>query len=102
MPAEVRAIRREDVDGAAERAVDAARACGADALVVPGDLWDAENVPAAAIHRLLEALASFAPRPVFVAPGNHDFAGAGGWYDPSVLAALGMRAWPENVVVFRG
>ena len=39
--------------------------------------------------------------PVFVAPGNHDFAGPGGFYDPSVLAALGMRSWPENVVVFR-
>ncbi len=101
MPPDVRAVRREEVDGAAERAVDAAKACGADALLVPGDLWDAENVPASAVHRLLEALASFAPRPVFVAPGNHDFAGAGGWYDPSVLAALGMRAWPENVVVFR-
>ncbi len=101
MPPEVRAARREDVDGAAERAVEAAKGCGADVLVVPGDLWDAENVPAAAVHRLLEAFASFAPRPVFVAPGNHDFAGAGGWYDASLLAALGMRAWPANVVVFR-
>ncbi len=101
MPPDVRAVRREEVDAAAERAVEAAKACGADALVVPGDLWDAENVAAASIHRLLDALASFAPRPVFVAPGNHDFAGAGGWYDASVLAALGMRAWPANVVVFR-
>ena len=100
MPPEVRAARREEVDGAPERAVEAAKACDADALVVPGDLWDAENVAAATIHRLLEAFASF-ERPVFVAPGNHDFAGAGGWYDPSVLSALGMRAWPENVVVFR-
>jgi DNA repair exonuclease SbcCD nuclease subunit len=101
MPPEVRGVRRDEVDGAAERAVEAAKGCGADALVVPGDLWDAENAPPSSIHRLLEALASFAPRPVFVAPGNHDFAGAGGWYDPSVLAALGMRAWPANVVVFR-
>lgn len=101
LPAEVRAARREEVDGAAARAVDAARACGADALLVPGDLWDAENVAAATVHRLLEAFASFAPRPVFVAPGNHDFAGAGGFYDASVLAALGMRPWPDNVVVFR-
>jgi exonuclease SbcD len=98
---EVRAARRDEVDAAAERAVAAASTSGADALLVPGDLWDAENVPAATIHRLLEALASFAPRPVFVAPGNHDFAGAGGYYDPALLAALGMRPWPENVVVFR-
>jgi DNA repair protein SbcD/Mre11 len=99
---EARAARRDEVDGAAERAVAAAIACGAEALLVPGDLWDAENVPPATIHRLLEALASFAPRPVFVAPGNHDFAGPGGYYDPALLSALGMRAWPGNVVLFRG
>jgi DNA repair protein SbcD/Mre11 len=98
---EARALRREEVDAAGERAVEAAVKCGAEALLVPGDLWDAENVPAASIHRLLEAFASFAPRPVFVAPGNHDFAGPGGYYDPAVLSALGMRAWPDNVVVFR-
>jgi exonuclease SbcD len=100
-PAELRATRRDEVDGAPERAVRAAREAGADALLLPGDLWDAESAPPSSIHRLLEALASFAPRPVFVAPGNHDFAGRGGYYDPSVLSALGMRAWPENVVVFR-
>jgi len=100
-PADLRARRRDEVDGAAERAVRAARESGADLLVVPGDLWDAESVPPSSVHRVLEALASFAPHPVFVAPGNHDFAGPGGWYDPAVLAALGMRAWPENVVVFR-
>ncbi|MCM3877083.1 MAG: metallophosphoesterase [Thermoanaerobaculia bacterium] len=99
---EVRAARRDEVDAAAERAVAAAASCGAEALLVPGDLWDAENVPPATIHRLLEAFASFAPRPVFVAPGNHDFAGPGGYYDPTLLSALGMRPWPENVVVFRG
>jgi DNA repair exonuclease SbcCD nuclease subunit len=81
--------------------VKAARAANADALLVPGDLWDAESVPPSSIHRVLAAFASFAPRPVFVAPGNHDFAGAGGFYDPSVLSALGMKAWPGNVVVFR-
>lgn len=100
-PADLRSTRRDEIDGAAERAVLAARAVDAEALLVPGDLWDAESVPPASIHRLIEALASFAPRPVYVAPGNHDFVGDGGWYDPAVLAALGMRAWPENVHVFR-
>jgi len=99
---EVRAARRDEVDAAAERALAAATSCGAEALLVPGDLWDAENVPAATVHRLLETFAAFAPRPVFVAPGNHDFAGPGGYYDPALLSALGMRPWPDNVVVFRG
>ena len=96
-----RKVRKEEVDGAAERAVAAAQQAGADLLVVPGDLWDAENASPAVIHRLLEALASFAPRPVFVAPGNHDFAGAGGYYDAALLLSLGMRSWPDNVLVFR-
>lgn len=100
-PPEFRETRRAEVDGSAERAVQAARDTGADLLLVPGDLWDAESVPAATIHRVLEALASFAPRPVFVAPGNHDFSGLGGWYDEALLGALGMRSWPENVFVFR-
>lgn len=100
-PPEFRETRRAEVDGSAERAVQAARDAGADLLLVPGDLWDAESVPAATIHRVLEALASFAPRPVFVAPGNHDFSGLGGWYDEALLGALGMRSWPENVFVFR-
>lgn len=100
-PAELRTLRQSEIDGAAERAVVAARSVEADGMLVPGDLWDAESLPASTLHRLLEALESFAPRPVFVAPGNHDFAGAGGWYDPAVLAALGMRAWPDNVFVFR-
>ena len=98
---EFRSIRQAEVDGAAERAVRAAQEAGADLLLVPGDLWDAENVPPSAIHRVLEALASFAPRPVFVAPGNHDFSGAGGWYDEGLLGALRMRSWPDNVFVFR-
>lgn len=100
-PPDLRSIRQAEIDGVAERAVRAATEAQADGLLVPGDLWDAESVPASTLHRLLEALASFAPKPVFVAPGNHDFAGSGGWYDPAVLAALGMRSWPENVIVFR-
>lgn len=101
LTAELRQVRRSEVDAAAERAVAAAVSAGADALLVPGDLWDSESVPPEAVARVLEAFAAFAPRPVFVAPGNHDFAGDGGFYDPSVLLALGMRPWPTNVFVFR-
>jgi DNA repair exonuclease SbcCD nuclease subunit len=102
LSSEQREKRRDEVDDAGARAVRAALDVGADAMLVPGDLWDAESVPPTCIHRLLEAFASFAPRPVFIAPGNHDFCGPAGWYDPAVLSALGMRAWPENVFVFRG
>ncbi len=99
---ELRTKRREDVDAAPERLVAAAREVRPDLVLLPGDLWDAENLPPALFRRLVEAIAALAPAPVFVAPGNHDFAGPGGFYDAAFLEALGLPAWPANAVVFRG
>ncbi len=98
---EFRATRRDEVDAAPERLLRVARDVRPDAVLLPGDLWDAENVPPALFRRLVEAFASLAPSPVFVAPGNHDFAGSGGFYDDEFLSALGLPAWPANVRVFR-
>lgn len=98
---ELRARRREEVDAAPERLAAVAGAVRPDAVLLPGDLWDAENVPPGLFRRLVEALASLAPVPVFVAPGNHDYAGSGGFYDETFLGALGLPAWPANVSVFR-
>ncbi len=98
---EFRAKRREEVDSAPERLLAASREVRPDVVLLPGDLWDAENVPPALFRRLVEAFAALAPVPVFVAPGNHDFAGPGGFFDEAFLAALGLPAWPGNVTVFR-
>lgn len=100
-PEEFRAKRREEVDSAPERLLGAARSCRPDVVLLPGDLWDAENVPPALLRRLVEALGALDPVPVFVAPGNHDFAGPGGFYDETFLGALGLPSWPGNVFVFR-
>ncbi|MFN7988160.1 MAG: metallophosphoesterase [Thermoanaerobaculia bacterium] len=98
---ELRAKRREEVDEAPERLVRAAREARPDVVLLPGDLWDAENVPPSLFRRLVEAFDALAPAPVFVAPGNHDFAGPGGFYDGAFLDALGLPSWPRNVSVFR-
>lgn len=98
---ELRAKRRDEVDEAPERLVRAAREARPDVVLLPGDLWDAENVPPSLFRRLVEAFEALAPAPVFVAPGNHDFAGPGGFYDGAFLDALGLPAWPRNVSVFR-
>ena len=99
---ELRAIRRREVDEAPERLVRAARETSPDAVLLPGDLWDAESVPPALFRKLVEAFEALAPVPVFIAPGNHDFAGPGGFYDGAFLEALGLPDWPANVRVFRG
>ncbi|MDX9733514.1 MAG: DNA repair exonuclease [Thermoanaerobaculia bacterium] len=98
---ELRALRRREVDEAPQRLVRAAREAGPDAILLPGDLWDAGSVPPTLFRRLVEALEALAPVPVFVAPGNHDFAGPGGFYDDAFLDALGLPGWPGNVRVFR-
>ena len=99
---ELRARRREEVDEAPERLLRAAREARPDVVLLPGDLWDAENVPPSIFRRLVEAFDALSPAHVFVAPGNHDFAGPGGFYDPAFLEALGLPGWPRNVSVFRG
>lgn len=98
---ELRARRREEVDEAPERLVRVAREVRPDVVLLPGDLWDAEIVPPSLFRRLVEAFDALAPAPVFVAPGNHDFAGPGGFYDGGFLDALGLPSWPANVSVFR-
>ena len=98
---EFRAKRREEVDAAPERLLAAAREVRPDVVLLPGDLWDAENVPPALFRRLVEVFDALAPVPVFIAPGNHDFAGPGGFFDEAFLAALGLPSWPGNVSVFR-
>lgn len=99
---EFRARRRDEVDAAPERLAAAAREVRPDLVLLPGDLWDAESLPPSLYRRLVDALEGLAPTPVFVAPGNHDWAGTGGFYDGTFLAALGLPAWPANVSVFRG
>lgn len=99
---ELREDRRREIDAIAERCVLAALEAGADVLLLAGDLWEADCVGTAAVDSILDALEAFAPRPVFVVPGTRDGGVSAPWFEPRVLTALGARAWPENVHVFRG
>jgi len=79
--------------GAFGRLIDATIACGADALVLAGDVYDQADREVAAQLRLrrgLERLADEGIR-VFVAHGNHD---------PVVTAYRPASALPSNVTVF--
>ncbi len=98
---EFRTTRREEVDAAPERLLRVAREVRPDLVLLPGDLWDAENGPPALFRRLVDVFDALAPVPVFIAPGNHDFAGPGGFFDEAFLSALGLPSWPGNVTVFR-
>jgi hypothetical protein len=99
---ELREAVREERLGVLTRAVAAAREASADAILVPGDLWDADTVSVDEIQRLLDTLASFAPGPILLAPGARDAQGRLPFAERSVRAALGLGAWPENVHLLGG
>ncbi len=73
-----------------------------DAVLIPGDLWDSEGVSGQTVNRLLEALDELGETPVVIAPGNHDYLSAASPYSGELLAARGMRPWPDNVHIFTG
>ena len=67
---------------------------GADAVLVAGDVFDAQGVADRTIHRLFKAIAGFAG-PWVMIPGNHDAALAESvWSRAARLAAI-----PDNVTV---
>ena len=70
--------------------VEAAQAQQCDLLLLSGDLFDGP-ASAESIRAVKDALGS-AGMPVFIAPGNHDFVGAG--------APWRTEVWPENVHIF--
>lgn len=87
-PAILRDRRLEAVD----RLAEAARGGGCSAVLVAGDVFDAETVPEALTGQLLSRLKAHAGLSWHLLPGNHDPARAGGVW--GAVAAAGV---PANV-----
>lgn len=77
--------------------LDAARAAGADAVLLAGDVFDHNRVPLAMIDQAARILAD-AALPVVILPGNHDCLTPnsvyrrGGLADPANVHVLGVTA----------
>lgn len=85
--------RRQSLRDSLRRIAALARDVDADALLCGGDLYEHDRVTPDTARFLRETFAEFAPCPVYLAPGNHD------WYGPDSLYAL--TDWSRNVHVFR-
>ncbi len=86
------AKRRDELRAALRRIVDLAIERDADALTVGGDLYEHDRVTPDTANFIREQFARLAPRPVLIAPGNHD---------PYLPDSLYWRSeWPENVHIF--
>ncbi len=89
-------LRRADLLRAVERCFEEAERRHADALLIAGDLFDAENAQpdqAQAVWALARRLGESTGARVFIAPGNHDPAEPGSPYLDAEV--------PQNVHVFR-
>jgi DNA repair exonuclease SbcCD nuclease subunit len=93
--------RNQEILNALVKALDAARQRRVDAVLMPGDIWDSESVTSRTMNKLLEAFKELGDIQVVIAPGNHDYCSDSSFYNPQVLAARGIRPWPDNVFIFR-
>ena len=75
-----------------DKLADAALERGADLVLLAGDLLDSSQTYRETAQALAAALGRI-PAPVVIAPGNHDFYGAGSLYAAPI--------WPKNVLIFR-
>jgi len=97
LDADARARHAADRLEAVRRLGEIARAEGAAALVVAGDVFDSNRVDGTTLRRGLDAMGSVGV-PVLLLPGNHDPLDAGSVYRSQVFRA----ARPENVRVLDG
>lgn len=71
-----------------------------DGVFLPGDLFDDELVSTDTLRFVADTMASIAPKPVFIAPGNHDPYGGASPYAVGDGSRAGNFEWPDNVVLF--
>lgn len=100
LPADRRDERRRDQQRVLEQAVVQAIERGCDALLIPGDLFDAVRVDAGTLAFVVKTFEMTGCPPVFIAPGNHDaYSPTSPTWSPRLLEARGLR-WPAHVHVF--
>jgi len=92
--AEKAAVLREQRLGAVDRVAEAARAAGAETVLVAGDVFDSETASDTLAGRLLSRLRGYPNLVWHLLPGNHDPARAGGVWEAIVAGGL-----PTNVRV---
>lgn len=91
LPAREAQARRQGQRESLERLRDLALEHRADLVLLPGDLFDSQQVYPETLEALSRVLGEL-PCPVCIAPGNHDY-----FSDKSPYA---QPIWPENVHIF--
>jgi len=72
-----------------------------DAMLVAGDFFENDKIYREDIEFLNELFESVSPKPVVIAPGNHDLLGLNCAYNDKFLDILKLKKWPENVKIYK-
>lgn len=92
--------RSEESIEALAAAIKVAISNDVNAVLIPGNLFDAENVSTSTLASVQKIFARLQEIPVFIAPGASDPLYSDSLYDESVLRARGLEPWSENVHIF--
>lgn len=84
--------RKAEIQQGFLRVVEYCRNHEADVLLIAGDLFDNENIDAAAEEQIKQALGSIPQVDVYIAPGNHD--------PFTSTSPYSREGWSENVIIF--
>jgi DNA repair exonuclease SbcCD nuclease subunit len=93
-PGDKPAVLRDQRLQAVDRLAQTATAAGCSAVLVAGDVFDAETIPEAQSEQLMARLRAYPALAWHLLPGNHDPARAGG-----VWAGIVAGGLPRNVFV---
>ncbi len=83
-----------------DTAVSCAKENVVDAILIPGDLFDAADPPDDPLNAAIDLLEKAAPIPVVIVPGNHDPTGADSpWSPDGPLMRSRGRRWGDHVQI---
>ncbi|MDP8207605.1 MAG: DNA repair exonuclease [Candidatus Electryonea clarkiae] len=93
-------IRENEEAGLLDKLIDIVKKREVDLILAPGDLWDDETIQFSVVRRIMEALGSIAPVPVFIVPGNHDFLSMDSPYRDNIASIHGA-VWNDNIHIVK-
>ena len=92
MTSRISGLRRQQLRDALKRILDLAVQRDVDAITIAGDLYEQDRCTLDTGNFIKRELERIAPKPVLIAPGNHD-----PWVPHSLYHQL---EWPANVFIF--
>ncbi len=98
-PAQRKQRSQEAVESLAS-AMKLASSHDVDAVLIPGNIFDSENITTSMLASVQRIFSMLEDIPVFIAPGPKDCLYSDSVYAEAALKAKGLEAWSENVHIF--